>query len=126
MITRLTNFNLVYGATLYFLFIVDSRTMGYTDIITNIGFISTLWYNWEIKKRLNGQPIQFRKINFGVGLSTLLFAVLLTLTSARSMFIGLNSETVSTGIIVLGGLDFILAVTVTLHTILTLKLNSVE
>ena len=105
------------------MFIVDSKTMGYTDIITNVGFLFILWYNWEIRNNINGQPIRFKKVNFSVGISTLVFAGILILSGIHSISNGLNLETFNKGIIVLGVLDIILATAVTLHTILTLRLN---
>jgi hypothetical protein len=53
-------------------------SLGSVNPVLSIGLITIFWYNWEILKRLKGQPSKLNRINVLIGIVVLLFAALTT------------------------------------------------
>src|SRR5688572_10550752 len=112
----LNYFNLIV-AVVYLLVYLNSNRL-YYDYLFIIGLVLTVWYNWETLKQIRGQRNRLNTLNYGVGISTILFGILLTLGSIGLITEGFQSKKVH---LLMGLLYTPLGITTVLLTWRTLK-----
>ena len=64
----------------------------YPDMITAIGLVLTVWYNWTVVRRLMGQEIRWRKLAAAVGVVLLFFAFIILIDSIYKFTLSTGSE----------------------------------
>lgn len=75
----LNYFNLVVAIVLLWTYL-KSIPLDY-DYAFIVGLVLTIWYNWWTLKRIMGQKSTLGKLNYIVGIETILFGALLTIGS---------------------------------------------
>ena len=110
--------NLTIGVVLLGTSIKGPFSLDYYFII---GLFLTIWYNWETLKQLSGQRNGLNKLNFVIGILTLLFGGLMTL-AGLGMIEGELEGLGGRGHVVLGAIDILFGVTTILASLKTLKI----
>jgi hypothetical protein len=86
----LNYFNLVVAIVLLWTYLKSIPL--YYDYFFIVGLGFTIWYNWWTLKRIMGQKSALGKLNYIVGIVTILFGVLLTVGSIAMISEGSKNE----------------------------------
>lgn len=111
-------FNLTISVVLLGTTISGPFSMDYYFIF---GLCLTIWYNWETLKKIRGQRNGLNKLNFIIGILTLLFGGLIILAGLAMIKEELDGSG-RRGQIVLGAINALLGITTILVTLKTLKI----
>jgi uncharacterized membrane protein len=84
------------------------------------GLIVTIWYNWETLKQLKGIRNKLNRINYIIGILTLLFGGLLLLVSFAMIKMSMTED--NRAQLTLAALYIIMAITTIFVTIRTLNI----
>jgi hypothetical protein len=90
VIKFLNYFNLTVGIVLLWTYLKSIPL--YFDYFFIIGLVLTIWYNWRTLKRIMGQKDSLGKVNYVIGILTILFGVVLTVGSIAMINEGLKNE----------------------------------
>ena len=117
-IKYLNYFNLICGTVLLWAYLKSLPL--YFDYYLIVGFALTIWYNWETLKQLKGQRNKLNRLNYIVGLLTILFGLFLLLAAAGMIKEGLNENSTNAQISI-GALYIPFGLTTIFLTLKTLK-----
>ena len=116
----LNYFNLVVAVVLLWTYLKSIPL--YYDYFFIVGLVLTIWYNWWTLKRIMGQKSYLGKLNYIVGIVTILFGSFLTIGSIAMISEGFQNEKVH---LVMGLLYIPLGLTTILFSWTTLKYHRV-
>lgn len=119
--TKLLNhFNLVVAIVLLGTYLKSIPL--YYDYFFIAGLFLTIWYNWWTLKRIMGQKSVLGKLNYAIGILTMLFGALLTIWSIAMVNEGFKNEKIH---LIMGLMYIPLGFTTILFSWTTLKYHRV-
>ena len=118
MIRYIIYFNLLCGIVLLLIYIKSPAV--YYDYYYIAGGCLAIWYNWETLKQLKGQKSSFITMNFIIGLMTILFGVLLILSSLGKIKYEIENSHDKAGLLTMG-IRMFFGLTIIFLTGLTLR-----
>jgi len=111
-------FNLIAVTILFWVYLKSIPV--YYDYYLITGFVLVIWYNWETLKQLMGQRNRLNRLNYFIGILTIVFAIFLITASVGMINIALVRSDNSYA--TLATFYIIVAITTFFLTIRTLKL----
>ncbi len=115
--------NLICGTVLLWTYLKSFPQ--YLDYLLIIGFTLTIWYNWETLKQLKGQKNKLNRLNYAIGVMTIIFGLLLLLGAAGMIKDGLKENSTSAKILI-GSLYMSFGLVTIFLTLRTLKYYKIK